>query len=581
MLALVGFYHALSFLKEIGLQSWDYDIDFLVVGTGAGGMAAAVTAKAQGLNTLLIEKSAFYGGTSALSGGVIWIPNNPHMDKANVADSEEEAFTYLDKVVSPDVDRAKLRAYIRRGPEMLQFIEQHSILKYDPAPVYPDYYAELPGGKGGARSLDPRPYSIRELGVELMRDMRVADFDNPNGFCMTAAEAHHFFSFTWRTPVVLFKCLLSYWLDIPARLRKWPDNRLTLGRALIGRLRKSLAQANVPLWLNTTAKEIIVENGKVLGLLCVKDGKEIRIRTQKGVLLATGGFAHNAELREQHHPKPTGSRWTATSRVDTGDGIALGAAAGAQLAMMDYVWWSPTMVLASGAVEAVIVGKSMPSCMVVNKAGRRFCNEAEPYEEFVKHQYAAHSDEIPSIPAYFVFDARHRKEYPIGSAIAPSKYKPDSAYKNLFESGWVKKADTLEELAKKCGIDPKGLTDEARKMAEFAASGVDKDFGKGATLNDRYYSDHRVKPNPCLAPLDQGPFYAVEIWPGDLGTKGGLLTNEHAEVLDNNHQVIEGLYATGNTTASVMGNSYPGAGSTLGPAMTFGYIAACRAAGKS
>lgn len=567
-------------IKGFTLQSWDYDIDFLVVGTGAGGMAAAVAANASGLNTLLIEKSAFYGGTSALSGGVIWIPNNPHMGKANVTDSESDAFEYLNRVVSDDVDREKLKAFIRRGPEMLQFIEQHSILKYDPAPVYPDYYAELPGGKHGARSLDPRPYSIREMGYELMSSMRLADLENPNGFCMTAAEAHHFFSFTWRTPVVLFKCLLSYWLDIPARLRKWPDNRLTLGRALIGRLRHSLAKANVPLWLNTKATELIIEDGKVIGLVCVKDGKTLRIRAKKGVLLASGGFAHNPQMREKYHPKPTG-RWTATSNIDTGDGIKIGEKAGAQLAMMGNAWWSPTMVLASGAVEAVIVGKSMPSCMVVNKAGRRFCNEAEPYEDFVKHQYAANTEDAPSIPAFFVFDARHRKEYPIGSAIAPGKYKPDSAYKSLFESGWVKKADTLEELAEKCGIDPKGLVDEANRMAGFAKTGVDSDFGKGSTLNDRYYSDHRVKPNPCLAPLDQAPFYAVQIWPGDLGTKGGLLTNEHAQVLDANNQVIEGLYATGNTTASVMGGSYPGAGSTLGPAMTFGYIAARHAAEKA
>lgn len=558
----------------------EYQVDFLVVGSGAGGMTAALTARQKGLSTLVIEKSAFYGGTSALSGGVIWLPDNHHMKRAGVADSKQDAFAYLDQVVSNDVDRDKLRAYIDKGPEMLRFIEQHSLLRYDPAPVYPDYYAELKGGKPGARSLDPRPYTMRAMGLELANQMRVTDLDNPNGFSMTAAEAHEVFSFTWRSPLVIFKRLLSFWLDIPSRLRKLPDNRLTLGRALVGRLRHSLEKADIPLWLNAPARDIVIENGRVTGVICEKDGQAVHIHC-KHLLLATGGFAHNRELREQFHPQPTGTQWSAASAVDTGDAISLASKAGAQTAMMSYAWWSPTMVLPGNAVEAFIVGKSMPSCMVVNKAGLRFCNEAEPYEDFVKHQYDAHSEESPAIPAYFVFDSRYRHEYPLGTAMAPGKFLPDAGYKSLFESGWIKKADTLEELAELWSIDAGGLTDSAERLNRFAATGVDEDFGKGSTLNDRYYSDHRIKPNPCLAPLEKPPFYAVEIWPGDLGTKGGLLTDAHARVLDESGKAIAGLYACGNASASVMGDSYPGAGSTLGPAMTFGYIAACDAANQA
>lgn len=239
------------------------------------------------------------------------------------------------------------------------------------------------------------------------------------------------------------------------------------------------------------------------------------------------------------------------------------------------------MILASGAVEAFIVGKSMPSCMIVNKAGKRFLNEAEPYEDFVKHQYAANGDEAPSIPAFFVFDARYRHEYPLGTAMAPGKYMADAMFADLFASGWIKKADTIEGLAEQCGINPQGLRDSVNRMARFAQQGRDDDFGKGSTLNDKYYSDHRIKPNPCLAPLEKAPFYAIQIWPGDLGTKGGLVADEYARVLDENNRVIEGLYVTGNTSASVMGNSYPGAGSTIGPSMTFGYVAAKHAAGIS
>lgn len=559
------------------MQTWHEEVDFLIVGSGAGGMTAAITAQAQGLRTLLIEKSAVYGGTSALSGGVIWIPNNPHMHKANIADSAEDAWQYLSQVVSDDVPTEKIKAYIKHGPEMLSFIEANSLLKYDPAPVYPDYYAELKGGKNGARSLDPRPYTIRQMGEQLAEQMRSTDLDIKGQFSMTADEAHQVFSFTWRSPIVIFQCLLRYWLDIPARLKKWPDNRLTLGRALVGRLRHTMEQKNIPLWLNTSATELIKEGDRVVGVVAQRNGQDIAIKANKGVLIASGGFSKNQTMREQHHPHPSNSAWSAASSADTGDGIKLAQAINAATDMMTYAWWSPTLVLQSGAVEAFIVGKSMPSCMVVNKAGKRFLNEAEPYEDFVKHQYQAHK-ETPSIPAFFIFDSRYRHEYPVGTAMAPGKYQGDGFYKELFASGWVVKADSLEELAQATGIDVEGLQQTTQRMAEFAKTGDDKDFAKGSVLNDRYYSDHRIKPNPCLAPIEKAPFYAVKIWPGDLGTKGGVLTNELAQVLTAEGEVIEGLYATGNVTASVMGDSYPGAGSTLGPAMTFAYIAAKHAA---
>lgn len=561
------------------MNHWDHEVDFLVVGSGGGGITAAITAHHYGLRALVIEKASTYGGTTALSGGVIWIPNNHKMPLANIKDSEGEAIEYLKQVVSADVPYERLLAYVQQGPKMLKFLEENSLVVFDPAPEYPDYYAELKGGKPGARSLDPRPYSVKELGTALLSKLRLTDLVHGNTFSMTAAEAHVLFSFTWRSNLLIFKLLLSYWLDLPSRLRGLPDKRLTLGKALITRLRHSMVKKDIPLWLECGAKNLIKEEGKVIGLECEKEGKIIRIKANKGVLFATGGFAHNSDLRQEHHPKPTGTKWTAASGTDTGDGILMGKAIGAKTAMMSYTWWTPTMVLPNQVVEAFIVGKSLPSCMIVNKAGKRFLNEAEPYEDFVKHQYASHK-EVPSIPAFFIFDARYRHEYPVGTAMAHGKYMGDALYKDLFDSGWVKKSDTIEDLAEQCGIDAQGLKESFEKMAQFAQTGVDSDFGKGSTLNDRYYSDHRISPNPCLAPLDKAPFYAVEIWPGDLGTKGGLMADEFARVLDDNGQVIEGLYVTGNSSASVMGNSYPGAGSTIGPAMTFGYVAAKHAAGN-
>ena len=564
-------------LSKQALGNWDHEVDFLVVGSGGGGMTAAITAHHHGLRTLVIEKSPVYGGTTALSGGVIWIPNNHLMPLANVRDSAEEAMRYLEQVVSADVPRERLQAYVEYGPAMLKFLEENSLVKFDPAPVYPDYYAELDGGKSGARSLDPRPYSIRELGEELHSVMRQSELVHNNTFSMTASEAHEIFSFTWRSHVVIFKRLLSYWLDIPSRLKKLPDNRLTLGKALVARLRHSMEKQQIPLWLSTPLKEIVMEEGKVIGVIVEQEGRLLHVKTNKGVLIAAGGFAYNYDMRQRYHRKPTGTTWTAASHADTGDGILLGQQAGAQIGMMGYAWWTPTLVLPNNVVEAFIVGKSMPSCMMVNQKGQRILNEAEPYEDFVKHQYES-NDNAPSIPAWFVFDARYRHEYPLGTAMAPGKYMGDSLYKELFESGWIKKSDTVSGLAEQCGIDAEELENTFARMTEFAWKGCDEDFGKGNTLNDKYYSDHRISPNPCLAPLDKPPFYAVQIWPGDLGTKGGLVADEYARVLDKNNQVIPGLYVTGNSSASVMGDSYPGAGSTIGPSMTFGYIAAKHAA---
>ena len=556
------------------MNSADLTVDFLVVGSGAGGMAAAVTAAHLGMDTLVIEKDVKYGGTSALSGGVIWVPNNHQMARAGISDSEDDAMRYLDQVVSADVPREKLRKYVQEAPKMLKFLEQHSLVKFAPAPEYPDYYAELEGGKLGARSLDPKPYSIRKLGVDLLRQMNPGPLKIRNRFSMTAAEAHEIFSFSWRSGFTIFKRLFIYWLDLPARLRKLPDNRLTLGKALVSRLRHSLQRAQVPLWLNARAVEIITEENRVTGLVVACDGRRQVIAVRKGLLLAAGGFAQCAELRPQYQPQVPAGQWSAANHTDTGDGIKLGRAAGGQIGMMHCAWWTPSMVMPNQVVEALIVGKSFPGSIVVDQAGERFCNEAEPYEDFVKHQFQANA-----VPAWLIFDARYRQEYPLGTALVPKKYLPDEAYKPLFESGWIKKAPTLAALAETCSIDQAGLLRTAEKIARFARQGHDEDFGRGGCANDVYYSDHRIKPNPCLSALEAGPFYAIKLWPGDLGTKGGLITDTNGQVLDTDNQPIAGLYACGNTAASVMGDSYPGAGSTLGPAMTFGYIAAKHAAG--
>jgi 3-oxosteroid 1-dehydrogenase len=550
-----------------------YCVDVLVVGSGAGGMAGAITAQREGLTTLCIEKADRYGGSTAYSGGVIWIPDNDKMASAGVKDSEEDAFTYLDQLVSQDVPREKIRTYVQKAKEMLRYFEQHTLLEYEPASVYPDYYAHIPGAKSGARSMDPVPFTRRKLGKVLSDEMIRPFRDEENTFYMTANEAHQFFSFTPLSPLVIVRTMLRYWLDIPFRLKGESDNRLTLGKALVGRLRKSMELVGAPLWLSAPLKDLdVAEDGLWLATV-EREGKAVEVEA-KNVIFASGGFEKNQELREKYLPQPTCSDWSAANPNNTGDSLPIAEKLGAQIAMLDYVWWTPTYILPDGKVEALIVNKSMPGCVIVNAAGQRFCNEAEPYEDFVKHQYQAHKDDIPSIPAYFVFDARYRKEYPIGSMMEPAKYVKDAKHQHLFDKGWIKKADTLEALAQLCGIDQQGLLETTNKMAMFAESGKDADFGKGDAPIDRYYSDHRLPRNPCLAALSDAPFYAIEIWPGDLGTKGGLVTNENAQMLNQDGDPIKGLYATGNASAALMGDSYPGAGATIGPALTFAYIAA-------
>lgn len=562
------------------MRNWDLMVDFLVVGSGGGGMAAAITASDHGLKSLVIEKSEYYGGTTAISGGVIWIPNNHHMKEVGINDSQEEGYRYLKQLTAGEVSDKRLRAYVQEGPEMLKYMERNTLVKYASAPSYTDYYPELDGGKTGGRSLDPDPYSRRKLGkidAQLRPQTHGEILDR---FTLTAKEAHAFLNFSLKTYFILFKRLGLFYLDIPRRLKKLPDNRLTLGSALVGRLRKSMEDRDIPLWLNTSAESLIIESGKVIGLVVEKEGKTQRIKVNNGVLFACGGFAHNDEMRKKYQAHPVNASWSVACPTNTGDGIIIGEKVGARLGFMSKAWWTPVMTMPRGRVEALIIGKSMPGCILVNKKGKRFTNDAASYEDVIKGQYAAHSEESPSIPCYLVFDARYRHNYSLGRALGPGKAVPDSVVNDkLIKTGWLKKARTLEALAKQLEIDAEGLISTIKRFNGFAETGKDLDFGRGDSLSDRYYSDHSIIPNSCIAPIETAPFYAIEIFPGDLGTKGGLVSDEYARVLDKEDKAIEGLYVTGNCSASVMGDSYPGAGSTIGPSMTFGYIAAKHAAG--
>ena len=371
---------------------------------------------------------------------------------------------------------------------------------------------------------------------------------------------------------------LRYLLDLPARLKGRADQRLTLGPALIAKLRRTLMDRDVPLWLNSPMRELIVEQGRVVGAQVDRDGELITIAARRGVLLATGGFSRNAEMRRRYQNDHVGSDWTASAPGATGDGIQMGQAIGAALGFMGSAWWSPTLVPPGGNTRlALIAGKAYPHSIMVNRAGRRFTNEAQPYEDVVKDQLASEARGEGAVPCYLVFDACFRRHYPAGP-IKPGKLENDARLPRAwFDSGLLTRADSIAELASRTGIDGARLEQTLAHFNENARRGLDPDFDRGATEHDRYYADPRVQPNPCLGPVEEPPFYALRVEAGDLDTKGGLQCDEFARVLNEAARPIPGLYAAGNTSAAVMGDTYPGAGATIGSAMTFAYIAALHA----
>ncbi|HJV27672.1 MAG TPA: FAD-binding protein [Aromatoleum sp.] len=556
--------------------------DVIVVGSGAGAMTAAVFAADYGLSVLVVEKSDRYGGTSAISGGGIWIPNNPHFAAIGGRDSRGQALDYLKAATAGRVDESRLQAYIDHAPKMIEQLERNSRVRYAVAPKYPDYYPHLPGALPGGRSLDPELFDTSVLGDELERMREPSPATLLMGkVSWTARQAHKVVAKEpgWvRTVVGL---MARYHFDFRWRRRTRRDRHACLGGALVASLRRSLMDRNVPLWLQTEFRELVHEGGRVTGVRLRREGRDVVVQARQGVILASGGFEQNQALRDKYLPQPTKAAWSATPPGgNTGAALEAGIAVGAATDLLDHGWWAPTIrVPGEEKPRAVFAERAFPGAIVVNGQGRRFVNEAAPYLEFVAAMYADNpASGGKSTPAWAIFDAHFRRHYAMGP-LMPGKIQPDERLDPCWAGSVYWKAATLDALAVRIGIDATGLKETVRKFNEGAVAGQDPDFGRGDNVYDRYYGDTQVKPNPCLAPLTKGPFYAMRIDAGDIGTKGGLLTNAEAQVLLRDGSAIPGLYAIGNCSAAVMGPSYPGAGGTLGPAMTFGYLAARHLAG--
>ncbi len=545
---------------------WDHEVGFLVVGSGAGGLTGALAAADRGLDTLVIEKASVFGGSTALSGGGIWVPNNPTLLREGLGDSRADVRAYLDAVVGDRVPSANLDAFIDAGPRMLQFLETSPHLRFQWCTGYSDYHPEAPGGRPAGRSIEPLPVNLKELGPD-EHLLRPAALATPPGLFITSKDFVQLNMVT-RTWKARWTALLTGLRAVKAiLLRRHMD---TLGRALIARLRLALRDAGVPLWLDTPLRSLITdESGAVIGVLAEREGREFRIRARHGVLLATGGFEYNQAMRKQYLPEGGRDNFSAASADNTGDGIIAGEKVGAAVDLMDDAWWMPSFQRPEGINQVLVSERSIPRSIIVDSTGKRFTNEASPYVTFVHAQLAGSHD-----PAWLVFDAKAKSRYPIGGIVPGQKF-PDT----WLNSGLVQVSDTVEGLAAAIGVAPESLRDTVARFNGFARDGHDADFGRGVSAYDNYYGDPTLS-TPALDEIDKGPYYALRVRIGDLGTKGGLVYNADAQVLRADGSVIPGLYAAGNTSAAVMGNDYAGAGATIGPAMVFGYLGARHAAGE-
>jgi len=556
------------------------EFDVVVVGSGAAGMVAALTAAHQGLSAVVVEKAPHFGGSTARSGGGVWILNNEILKRDGVTDTAQAARTYLHTIIGDVVEPERIDTYLERGPEMLSFVLAHTPLKMCWVPGYSDYYPETPGGRSGGRSVEPKPFDAKRLGPDL------PGLEPPYGKVPLNVVV-------MQQDYVRLNQLKRHWRGILRSLKvgartMWAGmrgkNLVGMGRALIAPLRIGLRQAGVPVLLNTALTELYVEDGAVRGIY-VRDmsGPEAAepqlIKARRGVILGSGGFEHNEQMRIKYQRAPITTEWTVGAKANTGDGILAAEKLGAALELMEDSWWGPTVPLV-GAPWFALSERNSPGSVIVNLAGNRFMNESMPYVEACHHMYGGEYGQGPgpgeNVPAWLVFDQQYRNRY-IFAGLQPGQRIPNK----WLESGVIVKADTLAELAQKTALPTDAFLATVARFNGFARSGVDEDFHRGESAYDRYYGDPTNKPNPNLGEISHPPYYAARMVPGDLGTKGGVRTDVHGRALRDDGSVIEGLYAAGNVSAPVMGHTYPGPGGTIGPAMTFGYLAALHIAGAA
>ncbi len=533
------------------------ETDVLIIGAGAAGLAAALAAHEAGARVAVIDKGDRLGGTAAISGGIVWIANNPQMQAAGLADSPEEALAYFGSLDHGEMDPAVLEAFVHEGPVALEFLEQADALQLSILDGYPDYYLDRPGAKpGGGRALDNELFDFRTLG-----DWSDKVFNDGMIQRMMLRE----------TPLGG----ASGFID-PAEMQRRIDQDLRgFGQALVGRLLKACLDRGIAPQLACKGDRLLIEAGRVCGVEFDHEGQRNTVRAKRAVILATGGFEWNEQLKTAFLRGPLTA--PASPPGNTGDGLKMAMSAGAGLGNMTSAWWVPTLSVegaswgdGSQRSSPVLIERTLPHTIMVNRAGNRFCNEANNYSSLAGafHAFDPATYDYPNMPAFLIFDDQYRQRYPLGT-VMPGASLPD----------WIFRADSLTQLAAAIGVDCDQLNRTVTEFNKHASNAEDPEFGRGQSDYDRFYGD-RSRPGAAatLGPLDVGPFYAVELKSGALGTNGGARTNESAQILDVEGEPIPGLFGAGNVISCPTGSVYAGAGGTLGPALTFGYIAGRAAA---
>jgi 3-oxosteroid 1-dehydrogenase len=552
---------------------WDHSVDLLIAGSGGGGMVAGLAALDSGIEPLVIEKQSLVGGSTGLSGGMVWLPNNPLMRAEGIADSHEDGLAYFDDVVG-DIGMASSLArretFLTAGYEMITFLMRKGV-RFVRCPGWSDYYPNHKGGNEAGRAIEGVPYDAAALG-SWSDKVQPSMAKSYGGFVLKTNELRAVQYFN-RSPKAFAVAAGVFARTRAARLRH--REMLTNGASLIAQILKALIdlRSEPPIWTDAAMEDLIVENGRVVGARVRRDGASLNVEARRGVLLAAGGFSRNPDMRRQYSGnQPNEARWSIANAGDTGEVLQTAMRLGAKTDLLDEAWWLPSIFIADGdAAKALGSGRQRPGAIYVDGSGRRFCNESNSYVEVGKAMYAN-----KAVPCWMVFDEGYVGRYVSGA----NPFKKRRLPEELIEGGAVLRGSTVAELARQMDVPVDALEQTVQRFSGFAAKGLDPDFGRGQSAYNDCLGDPGYRPNAALGPLVKPPYYATKVVPADVGTCGGVVTNEHAQVLDADECVIDGLYATGNITATVMGRNYLGAGGSIAYTMVFGYVAARHAAGR-
>jgi 3-oxosteroid 1-dehydrogenase len=556
----------------VGLLVADTCVDLLVVGSGTG-LAAALAAHELGLSVLIVEKSSYVGGSTARSGGALWLPACPVLREAGADDTVERAATYLDSVVAGSAPRQRSAGFLTHVSATVEMLRRTTPLRLFWARDYSDYHPEEPGGSAAGRTCECHPFDTSILG-EYRTRLQPGVMESSVPIPTTGAD-YRWMNLVARVPrkgIPTFGKRLAQGMGGRLLGRRYAAG----GQGLMAGMFAGVLRSGIPVWTDTTLLRLAGDGDRVTGAVVDHAGREVTITARRGVVLATGGFDHSMDMRWKFQSESLGANLSLGAEADTGDGIRAAQELGADIDLMDQAWWFPAVAPLPGKSPAVMLAeRSLPGCLVVDQNGHRFANESADYMSFGQRLLELERSGSPVEAMWIIFDQQYRNSYVFSAELFPRMRIPQAWY----DAGIATRADSLGDLGAQIGVPVSEFIQTLTRFNENASAGEDPDFGRGRSAYDRYYGDPTITPNPNLRPLVKGPFYAVKLVLSDLGTCGGLKADERARVLREDGGVIAGLYAVGNTAANAFGTTYPGAGATIAQGLVYGYVAALDAAG--